>query len=97
VTANMFQSVFPYINPPLAGSPNDLSVNVTMQQSPTANGPFANTAAKFNPATGKVSVAPTGGSAGFYRATADLPGVSLGTPTVTSTNVMIGVQVPSGL
>jgi len=42
-------------------------------------------------------VAPTGGSAGFYRATADLPGVSLGTPTVTSTNVMIGVQVPSGL
>jgi hypothetical protein len=97
VTANMFQSAFPYINPPLAGSPNDLSVNVTMQQSINANGPFADTAAKYNASTGKVSVAPTGGNTGFYRAKADLPGVSLGTPAVTSTNVQIGVQVPQGL
>jgi len=97
VTANMFQSAFPYINPPLAGSPNDLSVNVTMQQSIQANGPYADTAAKYNATTGKISVATTGGNTGFYRAKADLPGVSLGTPAVTSTNVQIGVQVPQGL
>ena len=94
VTANMFQQVFPYINPPLAGSPNDLSVNITLQQSGNVNGPYADTAAKYNSSSGKLSTSPTGGSSGFYRAKADLPGVSLGTPTVTSSNVLIGVKLP---
>ena len=94
VTANMFPSVFPYINPPLAGSPNDLSVNITMQQSGTLNGRFVNTPSKYNSTTGKISTATTGGSTGFYRASADLPGVTLGTPVVTSSNVMMGVTVP---
>jgi hypothetical protein len=94
VTANMFASTFPYINPPLAGSPNDLSVNITMQQSPNVAGPYANTAATYNSATGQISTAPTGGKTGFYRAQADLPGVQLGTPAVTSTNVLIGIKVP---
>jgi hypothetical protein len=94
VTANMFASTFPYINPPLAGSPNDLSVNITMQQSPNVAGPYANTAATYNSATGQIATAPTGSATGFYRAQTDLPGVQLGTPTVTSTNVLIGVKVP---
>jgi hypothetical protein len=90
----MFASTFPYINPPLAGSPNDLSVNITMQQSPNVVGPYANTAATYNSATGQIATAPTGSATGFYRAQTDLPGVQLGTPTVTSTNVLIGVKVP---
>jgi hypothetical protein len=94
VTATMFPSVFPYLNPPLAGSPNDLSVNVTMQQSGNVGGPYANVAAHYNPATGRLSTAPTGGGAGFYRAAADLPGVKLGAPTVTSSNVVMSLQVP---
>jgi hypothetical protein len=94
VTANMFQQVFPYINPPLAGSPNDLSVNITMQKSGNVNGPYANTPATYNSSTGQLSTSPTGGSTGFYRASANLPGVSLGSPTVTSSNVMMGVKLP---
>jgi hypothetical protein len=94
VTANVFQSVFPYINPPLAGSPNDLSVNITMQQSTNASGPYVNTPAKYNSSTGQLSTAPGTGSANFYRASADLPGINLGAPTVTSSNVLIGVKVP---
>jgi Domain of unknown function (DUF4331) len=94
VNANMFQSVFPYINPPLAGSPNDLSVTVTMQKSPNVLGPYANTASKYDSSTGKISTSTTGGSEGFYRAIADLHGVSLGTPTVTSSNVTMKVNVP---
>ena len=94
VTANMFQSVFPYINPPLAGSPNDLSVNVTLQQSGNVNGPYANVVAKYNSTTGQLSTSPTGGSTGFYRVAADLPGVSLGAPAVTSSNVVVGVKLP---
>ena len=94
VNAGMFQSVFPYINPPLAGSPNSLNVNITMQQSGNVNGPFVNAAAKYNSTTGKISTSTTGGQTGFYRAAADLPGVSLGTPTVTSSNVTMGVNLP---
>lgn len=94
VTANMFQQVFPYINPPLAGSPNDLSVNITMQRSGSVNGPYADTSAKYDSSSGKLSTSPTGGNTGFYRVKADLPGVSLGAPTVTSSNVLIGVKLP---
>jgi Domain of unknown function (DUF4331) len=94
VTANMFQQVFPYLNPPLAGSPNDLSVNITLQQSGHVNGPYADTAAKYDSGTGKLSTSPTGGGSGFYRAKADLPGVRLGAPTVTSSNVVMSVNLP---
>ncbi len=94
VTANMFQQVFPYINPPLAGSPNDLSVTITMQQSGTVNGQYANTPSKYNSTTGQLSTAPTGGKNGFYRTSANLQGVRLGSPTVTSSNVVMGVNIP---
>jgi hypothetical protein len=94
VNAGMFQQVFPYINPPLAGSPNDLSVTLTMQQSTTVNGHFANTPAKYDSSTGKLSTSTTGASTGFYRTSGNLPGVSLGTPTVTGSNVVMGVNIP---
>ena len=94
VRANMFQSVFPYINPPLAGSPNDLSVTLTLQQSPSVQGPYANTAAKYNSGNSTLSTAPTGGSAGFYRTVSDQHGIRLGNPAVTSSNVVMGVSVP---
>jgi hypothetical protein len=94
VTANMFPSVFPYINPPLAGSPNDLSVNVTVQESGNVGGPYTSVASKYNNSTGQLSTSPTGGSTGFYRTSANLPGVKLGTPTVTSSNVLFGVKLP---
>jgi hypothetical protein len=94
VTANMFQPVFPYINPPLAGSPNGLSVTITLQSSQNANGPYANTAVQYNSANSTLSTATTGSSTGFYRASADQPGVVLGTPALTGSNVVMGVQVP---
>lgn len=94
VKATMFPSVFPYINPPLAGSPNDQSVTITMQQSSNVGGPYANTSSKYDNSTGKISTSKTGASTGFYRAVADLHGVSLGAPTVTSSNVLMKVNIP---
>jgi hypothetical protein len=94
VDSTMFQSVFPYINPPLPGSPNTLSVNVTLQSSQNVVGPFVDTKVIYNNATKTLAAPLTGGATGFYRAVADQAGVSLGTPTVTSTNVVIGVSVP---
>ena len=90
----MFQQQFPYINPPLAGSPNDLSVNLTLQQSANVQGPYANIAAKYNSANSTLSTTPTGENTGFYRTASDQHGIKLGNPTVTSTNVTMGVQVP---
>lgn len=94
VDATMFQSVFPYINPPLPGSPNDLSVTLTLQSSPNVAGPYSNAKVIYNSANSTLSTALPGGGAGFYRAQADRPGVVLGSPTVTASNVVIGVQAP---
>jgi hypothetical protein len=94
VDSTMFQSVFPYINPPLAGSPNSLSVTVTLQNSQNIVGPFVDTKVIYNNATKTLAAPLTGGTTGFYRAVADQAGVSLGTPTVTSTNVVMSVNVP---
>ena len=94
INAGMFQPVFPYLNPPLAGSPNDLSVTLTLQKSTSANGPFTGTAARFNPANSTLVTAPATGGNAFYRTVGDKAGVVLGSPTLTSSNVVIAVQVP---
>ena len=94
VDANAFPSAFPYLNPPLPGSPNSLSVTLTLQSSPSVTGPYANTKVQYNSANSTLSAPLAGQGNGFYRAAADLPGVLLGQPTLTGTNVVIGVQVP---
>lgn len=94
VNAGMFQEVFPYLNPPLPGSPQDVSVTITLQKSAAVTGPYANTAAKYDSANATLSTTPTGGSTGFYRTAGGKPGIVLGQPAVTSSNVVIGVRVP---
>jgi hypothetical protein len=94
VTASMFQQVFPYINPPLAGSPNSLSVTITLQSSSNVTGPYGNVASVYNSANSTLSTSATGGATGFYRAAGTQSGVLLGTPAVVGSNVVLGVQVP---
>ena len=94
VNANVFQSVFPYVNPPLGGSPNSLSVTVTLQGSANVTGPYINQKVLYNSGNSTVTSPLSGAPAGFYRAKADQSGVVLGSPTVTGSNVTIGVQAP---
>lgn len=94
VTANMFQQVFPYINPPLAGSPNGLSVTITLQSSQNVQGPYVSTAAQYNSANSTLSTGLAGPGAGFYRTVGDQSGVVLGPPALTGSNVVLGVKVP---
>jgi hypothetical protein len=94
VTANMFQQVFPYINPPLAGSPNDLSVTLTLQQSSNVQGPYTNTAVKYDSTHSTLAAPLAGANTGFYRAASDQRGIVLGRPLVTSSNVMMHVDRP---
>jgi hypothetical protein len=94
VDASRFQQVFPYLTSPLAGSPNDLSLTITLQHSPNVAGPYADTAARYDSASQKLSTSLTAANAGFYRVKADRAGVSLSVPTVQGTNVLIGVRAP---
>jgi hypothetical protein len=94
VTADMFQSAFPYLNPPLAGSPNDLSLTITLQKSGSVPGPYIDTPATYNSASSTLTTSTSASGPGFYRAKADLPGIRLGIPAVSGTNVVIGLQAP---
>jgi hypothetical protein len=94
VTASMFPSAFPYINPPLAGSPNSLAVTITLQSSANVGGPYTNTPAVYNSGNSTLSTPSAGPTTGFYRAAGTQAGVVLGAPAVTSSNVVIDVQVP---
>lgn len=92
VNAGMFQPAFPYLNAPLPGSPNDLSLTISLQKSSKITGPFMDVPIKYDNATSNLSTPKTSDEAGFYRAKADLAGVRLGAPAVNSTNVVIGLQ-----
>jgi len=94
VTANMFPSAFPYLNPPLAGSPNDLSLTITLQKSSAVTGPYVDTHATYNSSSSTLSTPRSANGPDFYRAKADTAGVRLGTPVVTGTNVAIRLQAP---
>ncbi len=94
VTANMFQQAFPYINPPLAGSPNGLSVTITLQSSTNVAGPYVGVPSKYNSSSSTLSTASAGPTTGFYRTAGNQSGVVLGAPAVTTSNVVMGVQVP---
>jgi hypothetical protein len=94
VDSTYFTSAFPYIMPPLAGSPNSPSVTVTVQSSPTVAGPYAAVASTYNSNNATLTTVTTGTNTGFYRVQADRYGVILGSPTVSGTNVTMGIQTP---
>jgi hypothetical protein len=94
VNASMFPSTFPYLNSPLPGSPNDLSVTITLQKSSAVIGPFIDTKASYDSSSSSLTTPRANDGAAFYRAKADLPGVRLGKPAVNGANVVIGLQTP---
>jgi hypothetical protein len=64
VDASMFDSQFPYLTTPIAGSPNDLSLTLRPQSAPSVHGPFRNVPGRLDSSTGRVSVeAPATGDA----------------------------------
>ena len=94
VDSTYFAPSFPYIMPPLPGSPNDPSVNITMTKSSVVTGPYTPTPSTYNSASHTLTTSTTGTPTGFYRLKSDTAGVALGQPSVSGTNVTIGVQAP---
>lgn len=70
VDAKMFLPMFPYVNPPIAGSPNDHEVVVSLQAAPAATGPFTPVAATYDPASGSLKTA-TSGDKKFFQTKSD--------------------------
>jgi hypothetical protein len=94
VDASMFPSVFPYLNSPLPGSPNEPSVTITLQSSPRIEGPFTSVPATYDQSRRELVAPKAAESTGFYRAKADRAGVELGSPAVQGENVAIGLKTP---
>jgi hypothetical protein len=90
----MFQSGFPYVNPPLAGSPNDLSLTITLQKSSAVTGPYVDTPATYDTSSSTLSTPKSSDRGSFYRAKADQKGVRLGSPVANGSSVVLGLQTP---
>ena len=56
VDARMFQNQFPYVNPPLKGSPNDPSFTFVPKTAATVNGLYNLSPASYDPATRTLTV-----------------------------------------
>ncbi len=91
VNAGMFKSVFPYLNTPIPGSPNESTVCITLQSSRNVQGPYTSKSATYDPATMKITGAKESGPTGFYRLKSDRP-VRFSDFMVGSSNVMFRVQ-----
>jgi len=65
-----------------------------LQTSGGVTGPYVDTPATYDNSTSTLSTSKSANGPSFYRAKADLPGVRLGTPAVSGTNVVIGLQAP---
>jgi hypothetical protein len=80
INARAFPAKFPYLNPPIPGSPNEPTITITPQVSPTLDGRFRNVPGTYDPATRRLVVPGAEGTAGFLRLKADRP-VGLGEVT----------------
>ena len=80
VDARMFPDHFPYLNPPLKGSPNDPTITITPSTSATANGGFKPVKADYDAKTRRLTVPAASAGQTFLRLDADgkvaLEGVS---------------------
>lgn len=94
VNAGMFPSVFPYLNSPLPGSPNEPSVTITLQGSRAVTGPYKSTAASYDAGNKQLVTPKPDSDTGFYRAKADRAGVRLNGLKLQGGEVRIGVQTP---
>jgi hypothetical protein len=91
VNARMFPDRFPYVNPPVKGSPNDPTITITPRVSAGAAGPYRAVGGTFDPTNRILTVTAPEGATGFLGATADGK-VSFGVPEVRDGQIRTRVQ-----
>jgi hypothetical protein len=90
VNAMMFPNKFPYLNPPVPGSPNT-TITIGVQTSANVEGGFQPAAANYDPNTRRLSAPKPASDKGFMRVSADRK-VNLGESRVDANTVSAKVQ-----
>lgn len=90
VNAMMFPDHFPYLNTPVAGSPNT-TITIGAQTSATVQGGYQPAKVTYDPNTGRMSVPKPDAKNGFVRVSADKK-VTLAQPQVDANTVSAKVQ-----
>ncbi len=91
VNSSMFLNAFPYLLPPLKGSPNDPTISFVPQTSGGAGGAYKPVQGTFDPATQTLTVPKPAGDTGFLRLQSDRK-TTLSNPTVTADSISAKVQ-----
>ncbi|HVY68345.1 MAG TPA: DUF4331 domain-containing protein [Verrucomicrobiae bacterium] len=92
VDAKMFRDTFPYLNLPIQGSPNDPYINILLQSSAQAQGPYSNASGvSYNPASQQLTADKPADGSGFYRLQTDGK-AGLSGLKVNSQTVQVGVK-----
>lgn len=71
VNASFFPAKFPYLNPPLKGSPNDPTITITPKTSASPAGPFKAVQGTFDPVQRILTVPKPDGETGFLGVQSD--------------------------
>lgn len=93
VDARMFLPAFPYLMPPLAGSPNNPEVVVTLQRSAEVDGQYESTPATYNSQTKSLVTEKGAAPAGFFRTLSDSR-VNVRDAKVDENTVQVGITTP---
>jgi hypothetical protein len=91
INAAYFAEKFPYFRPPVAGSPNEPSVQVTLQTAAQVEGPYQSVPATYDAASRSLIVAKPAEANAFYRAKADGK-ITLGGVAVGQNDIALGVK-----
>lgn len=91
VNAQMFLPAFPYINPPLPGSPNDPYITVSLQAATQPNGPYVGVPVTYDAATKSLKAAASGSPA-FYKVKSD-GALQVGKVKLDEANLAVSVEI----
>jgi hypothetical protein len=92
VNASFFSESFPYLRAPIAGSPNDLSVTLTLQSATQVQGPYTDSPATYDAVSRQLSTAKDNSPASFYRLKTDTAGVTINSIAADANSVRLGIQ-----
>src|SRR6185369_16268388 len=73
VDASFFNSTFPYLKPPIPGSPLGAEITLSVQAAAKVSGPYSDVRPGFDPRTSEIIAPKAGADQGYYRLSSDGP------------------------
>lgn len=93
VDAGFFSDSFPYLVSPVKGSPNDKTIEITLEAADQVTQSFNPVNATYNSETGKLSTQAQPGNAGFFKVKAEGGSASLDSISVNDDKVELGLDL----